>query len=117
MADGDDLVGFMSVGCGPACDYYFEFYKGQGKEIKQIEYTEILPIQEIENMLTERHQEILNREIEIGFDYPEDVQVYYRFPKKGTSMEVDIIVGADELQEPLLKLSWNKSKFSIEKKY
>jgi len=117
MADGDDLIGFMSVGCGPVCDYAFRFYKGQGEDAQQIEMKDVFPMTEINEIQEAKHKEILDRDNGFGFDYPEDSQLYYHFPKKGTSMEVDIVVGADELQEPIFSLSWDKSKFSIDKKY
>jgi hypothetical protein len=117
MADGDDLVGFMSVGCGPVCDYAFRFYKGQGENAQQIEMNEVFPMTEINELQETKHKEILDRDNGFGFDYPEDAQLYYHFPKKGTSMEVDIVIGADELQEPIFSLSWDKTKFSIAKKY
>ncbi|MEO9531272.1 MAG: hypothetical protein ABJG68_11890 [Crocinitomicaceae bacterium] len=117
MTDGDDLIGTMSVGCGPVCDYAFTFYKGKGKDASPIEMTEIMPMNEIEAHKKEMHEKVLNDDKYGGFDYPEDAQLYFRFPQKGTSMEVDLIVGADELQTTILELTWDKTKFSIKKKY
>lgn len=114
MADGDDLVGQMSVGCGPACDYTFRFYKGQGSGIEDYEMSVFMPLDEIE-----AHKEKMVPKIiaEYPVDYPEDSQLVFNFPQKGTSMQVDVVVGADEIRVPLLKLAWDKSVFSVEEFY
>lgn len=115
MADGDDLIGSLSVGCGPVCDYSFKFYKGQGKEVEEIAMTTIMPVAEIEKQKVKIQQKVLNDDKFGPFDYPDDVQLYFHFPQKGTSMDVDIIMGADELQAKILSLKWDKTGFSIDK--
>lgn len=110
MADGNDLVGEMSVGCGPACDYDFTFYTGKGAEIQACDLKSIFPMDAII-----AHQKKMVPEIiaEYPVEYPEDSQLVFNFPRKGTGMRVDVVVGADEVRMPILQLAWNKSTFTI----
>ncbi|MBD3638726.1 MAG: hypothetical protein HUJ25_15340 [Crocinitomicaceae bacterium] len=114
MKDGNDLLGTMSAGCGPACDYNFDFYiMNNGEKIG--DGNRLIPRMEIEDFGASLMPQILE-EFE-AIEYKEDYQFYYNFPQQGTSMEVDIIVGADEVRIPIILLSWDKEKFSVEKKY
>jgi hypothetical protein len=117
MEDGDDLIGTMSAGCGPACEYAFTFYKGKGENAKQVSLPTIMPVAEIEAHKKFMVDKITKDEKYNWIEYPEDAQLYFRFPKKGTTMEVDLIMGADEMQTKILDLTWDKKKFAIKKKY
>lgn len=114
MADGNDLVGEMEMGCGPACEYDFTFYTGRGSQIAKTDLDVIFPMEEIE---AHRKAQLPRIIAEYPVDYPEDSQLIYNFPQKGTGMQVDLVVGADEITVPLLKLGWNKSSFYVEEKF
>lgn len=114
MKDNKDLVCRMAAGCGPACAYDFEF-KVYDKGNLINENPNILPIKEIEKHEEKMHEKVLGA-LEYT-DYPEDAQLRYIFPQKGTDMQVNLVVGADEAEIKLLVLSWDKEKFSIKKKY
>ncbi|UKN02897.1 hypothetical protein K6119_05135 [Paracrocinitomix mangrovi] len=114
MADGNDLLGTMSAGCGPACDYDFKFYIMKDGE-KVGEGNNLIPRMEVEDYGASLMPKILEKYE--GIEYQEDYQFFYNFPQKGTSMEVDIIVGADEVRIPIMMLSWDKKKFSVKEKY
>ncbi len=111
MADGDDLVGEMTVGGGPACDYQFTFYKGRGAEIEEYSENELFPLDALNRHKTEMIAKIIAK---YPVDYPEDSQLIYNFPQKGTGMRVDINIGADEIQVPIAQLAWDKSLFYVD---
>lgn len=114
MADGRDLVCRMAVDCGPACGYNYKFYYCNS-EINTEAGDELFPMAEMR-----KHQEVMYQKglKKYGdFDYSEDNQLHYIFPQKGTSMEVNLILGADEIEYPILKLGWNKTNFYIEELY
>lgn len=111
MEDGDDLVGEMTVGCGPACDYQYTFYKGRGAEIEEYSENELFPMDELNRHKTEMIAKIIAK---YPVDYPEDSQLIYNFPQKGTGMRVDVNIGADEIQVPIAQLAWDKSLFYID---
>lgn len=114
MSDGNDLVIAMLVGCGPACDYTYQFYVGKGRNIKAYSETQLVPLTEIE----EHKKGIIPKIIEAyPVDYPEDDQLVYNLPQKGTGMRVDVVVGADEIRVPILFLKWDGNSFSIHEKY
>ena len=110
MADGDDLVGEMTVDCGPACGYLFNFYKGRGSEIKEYEQEKLFPLEAMNRHTEEMTVKILEK---YPVDYSEDAQWVFNFPQKGTGMIVDLVLGADEIQVPILRLTWDKSKFNV----
>jgi hypothetical protein len=110
MKDGNDLVGELSVGCGPACSYDFSFYEGVGSQIEMIETNEIIPVDELMGYANDLQPKALK---EYPLDYEEDMQLVYVFPQKGTGMQVDLVLGADELRIKLADLSWDKEKFSV----
>ena len=56
-------------------------------------------------------------QLEYPLDYPEFSQYDFLFPKKGTTLKIDLVLGADELRMALADLSWDKSIFSIEQLY
>ncbi len=114
MEDGNDLVGKMSMGCGPACDYSYQFYVCNKETTQKIELKNIMPIAEMDKHKVKMHEKALKK---FNLDYPEDISYIFNFPRKGTSMEVDIQLGADEVHVPILRLSWDKSKFNIEQLY
>lgn len=111
MEDGDDLLGEMTVECGPACGYTYNFYKGKGAEIEVYTQSEIFPLDAMNKHMNEMVPKILEK---YPVDYPEDSQLIYRFPQKGTGMLVDVLIGADEIQVPILKLAWDKTRFNID---
>jgi hypothetical protein len=111
MADGDDLVGEMTVECGPACGYTFNFYKGRGAEIAELAQDKLFPLDEMIAHQEEMTAKIIEKH---PVDYPEDSQLIFNFPQKGTGMTVDVNIGADEIQVPIIKLAWDKTKFYID---
>lgn len=110
MENGDDLVGTMTVGCGPACDYKYTFYKGLGSAVHEIDLDEVIPVNELEKKLQIKGDKLRKK---YKVEYPEDQVIVYNLPQKGTSMQVDVILGADEERVPMATLSWNKKEFSI----
>lgn len=114
MADGRDLLGTMSAGCGPACSYTFNFYICEQEKTKKVNMQEMFPMDEMHEHRDMMREKALEK---WELDYPEDFAYIYKFPQKGTSMQVDMMLGADEIHVPILKLSWNKEKFSIEELY
>lgn len=112
MANGEDLVGKTSMGCGPVCDYSFDFYQVRAQLVNDVTST-IVPINEInehkEKMLTK-----LNKKHEVDDHNP---QLKFVLPQKGTSIEVYLSVDANEYEFPILRLDWNKEEFFIGKKY
>ncbi|MCG8573357.1 MAG: hypothetical protein MI810_00615 [Flavobacteriales bacterium] len=113
MADGSDLIGETTIGCGPVCDYSAQFFKQNKSEGKEVSQT-ILPNEEMD---AHRDEIIAKVKEKHDLEYPEDVQYIFELPQKGTSMTVQISIGANELEFPLLELSWDKEKFSIAKKF
>ena len=109
-----DLVGRMAVGCGPACDYKFNFYYCNGEEYSEAG-DELFPWDEMLEHQEVMYQKGLKKYGE--FDYSEDKQLRFAFPQKGTSMDVHLILGADEIEYRIIKLGWNKTNFFIEKLY
>ena len=114
MADGNDLLGKMTVGCGPACSYDYEFKVYNSGQLVD-ENPDIFPKKEMEAHKEKMHQKTL-KELE-HVDYPEDAQLRYYFPQKGTDMQVNLVIGADEVEVKLLILEWDKQQFSIKKKF
>ncbi len=110
--DGQDLIGEMTVGCGPACDYDFKFYSGIGKEIEEVPLKSLVPVAEFEKTKSKIWDNILEK---YPTDYPEDCQFRFIFPEKGTDMQVDLVLGADEIQIPFALLGWNKITFFVKK--
>lgn len=110
MKGESDLVGELSVGCGPACSYDFQFFKGKGKNIETIETSEIIPVDELMEYANALKPKALEK---YPVDYEEDMQLIYVFPQKGTDMQVDLVFGADEMRIKLAMLEWNKEKFSV----
>jgi hypothetical protein len=111
MKNGKDLLGKMVAGCGPVCGYVFEFYQCQNEETVLLDFQDILPVAEMD-----KHRNMMYEKILAEFDwieYPDDYQYIYNLPEKGTSMEVDLMVGADEVFVPILNLGWNKERFYI----
>lgn len=116
MESGEDLVLKKSVTCGPVCDYYQTFFKGKREDMKQIEFDVILPMEKLDEHRDKISEMALER-LEYPLDYPEFSQYDFLFPKKGTTLKIDLVLGADELRMALADLSWDKSIFSIEQLY
>jgi len=110
--DGQDLIGEMTVGCGPACDYNFKFYSGIGKGIEEVPLKTVVPVAEFEKTKSKIWDDILEK---YPTDYPEDYQYRFIFPEKGTDMQVELVLGADEIQIPFALLGWNKMTFFVKK--
>ena len=115
MDDGYDLIGTMHAGCGPVCDYRYEFFKCKGQEITKISMARLFPMAKMDDHAEEMRKKVVADQEYI--DYPEDKVYLFRFPQKGTSMDVDLMIGAEEYIVPIYKLSWDKQKFSIEETY
>jgi hypothetical protein len=116
MKDGNDLVGQMSAGCGPVCDYsnLFQVYNKENL-INDNAESEVLPMDEISTHKEKMYKMILDTYPNL--EYPDDVQLRFNIPSSTTSMRVDIIVGSEEVELPLLNLSWDKEKFSVQEYY
>lgn len=114
MADGSDLVGQTSRFCGPVCGYSHQFFKFDAEGNKTDVTTDILPWKEIDAHKENMAEAIREKE---ELEYEEDVDLWFQLPRKGTSMEVSISMGANEIEAPMMKLSWDKEKFSVEAKY
>lgn len=116
MKDGSDLIGKMTAGCGPVCDYSFAFsiYK-DGQLVEKDASERVLPIEKI----LAQHDKVFNTIIGTYSDVPNDAyaQTVYCLPQNGTSMMVDMEIGEYEIRTHLLKLSWNKEKFTVEEYY
>jgi len=85
-------------------------------EAKEIPLEKIFPMQEInvhKELMKERILEKFGEEIE----YEDDDQLYFHLPREGTVIKLSLILGADEITVPILRLEWNKSTFYIEEKY
>ena len=80
MADGTDLLGTMSAGCGPVCEYNYKFYKCQGEDMKEMSRATIFPMAQLDDHRVVMHEKI-KKEIE-WLEYPDDWQYIYRFPSK-----------------------------------
>ncbi len=114
MGNGNDLIGRTDMGCGPVCDYSFSFFE-QDKN-NGIEVTEsIIPLNSMDEHQEKVYELVLEKYPEI--EYPEDKQYRFFMPPHGTSMNVNLVVGADEVEVPLLQLGWDQSKFFIEALY
>ena len=107
---GYDVIGKLTVGCGPVCDYESRFFERDGEHGSENTET-IVPWDEI----NKHAEKLLPRILETykGIEYSEDHQIVFNLPQKGTSMEVDLVVGADEVRVPILNLGWNKSEFYV----
>lgn len=114
MADGRDLVGRMAVGCGPACSYEFKFYYCN-KEDYELALEQPFPVEEMDTHIEKMYKKGTEKYPDL--EYAEDYQVRYVFPQQGTSMAVNLILGADEIEYPIIKLGWNKTNFFVEELY
>gem|GEM_PF-2857430 len=109
-SDGTDFIGKMTVGCGPACDYSFSFYTGKNEAISPVEMSDIFPLERLEKERISHWDAVL---LKYPVEYAEDYQYRFVFPQKGTDMNVDLVLGADEIQIPFAVLGWNKMTFAI----
>lgn len=113
MFNGNDLVGKTSSACGPVCNYKVSFYEitPQG----DVEVTEtIMPMAEIEK----QRQKLESRaKAEGKMDEEFDTQLKFILPQKGTSMDVYLSMNGNELEFPIVTLSWDKLKFTVSKKH
>lgn len=114
MDNGHDLIGKTSMGCGPVCDYSYTFYeldKNKGGEVSE----DILPMKSIEEHQAKVYKLVIEKYPDL--EYPDDQQLRLFIPQGGTSMKVNLVVGADEVEVPLLKLAWDKQRFFVEALY
>lgn len=114
MDNGKDLVIQMTVGCGPACDYTFAFYEGNGLKVEPVSPQDYIPVAELESQKDEMVKKAL---LDFTVDYPEDSQIVYNLPQEGTSIQVDVVIGADEIRFPLAMLGWDGMSFYILEKF
>jgi hypothetical protein len=113
MADGNDLLGSMSAGCGPVCSYDFDFQiMNEGKKVG--DGFSVIPVDEIN-----KQRDLLKPKIIDKYGEPEypDYVFYYNLPQKGTAMDVYLVIGADDMTVKVCEMSWNKKEFTIEKLY
>jgi len=115
MSGGTDLLGVMSAGCGPVCDYSFKWFIGDNGKLEDVGYDQIFPGDEIMAHKDVMYKKVLEKYPDL--EYPDDVGLIYKFPKKGTAMEIDINIGAEEIQFPIMLLSWDKQRFSVAEFY
>lgn len=113
MANGHDLVGYTSMGCGPVCSYEARFYEIDGDESTEVTET-ILPWNELNAHAEKIKTKVIESFGELEYD---DTEYIFQLPQKGTSMEVYISLSANDFEFPIVLLSWDKTKFSISKKY
>ena len=109
-SDGTDFIGKMSVGCGPACDYSFTFYTGKNERITRVEFPTVFPMERMEKERLSHWDAV---QLKYPVEYAEDYQYRFVFPQKGTDINVDLVLGADEIQIPFAVLSWNRMTFAI----
>ncbi len=114
MASGSDLVGVTSAACGPICDYSYDFYEHK-EGAKEKVTADVIPWEAVDRHKDEIWTKVTEKYKEM--DYPDDCQLWFNLPQSGTSMIVDISVGSNEYEHSLLKLSWDKSKFSVAEYY
>lgn len=117
MEHGGTLLGTMSAGCGPVCSYSFRFYifNDQNEIVNEDAAEDVLPFRDIDAQKEKLMEKVLIKYPDI--EYPEEYSALYKFPRKGTSMSVDLLVGADEIQIPMLELSWDKMSFQVSNYY
>jgi len=111
MANGNDLVGKTSKSCGPVCDYAFNFFEIANIDAKDVTET-ILPMNELNSHSAKIRKKVTDRYV----IEDEESQLIFMLPQKGTSMDVYISMNYNEIEFPILNLSWNKEKFVIAKK-
>lgn len=113
MANGNDLVGKTSSSCGPVCDYSVNFYEITPEGDVDVTAT-IVPAAEIEKQ-RKKMEELAVKEGVV--ESSDDSQLLYILPQKGTSIDVYLSMSSNEVEFPILTLSWDKTKFNISKKY
>lgn len=113
MANGNDLVGKTSMACGPVCDYNFSFYEITADG--DIDVTDqIMPMDEIQK----QRQKMEDKATADGkMEKDSFTQLRFILPQKGTSMDVYLSMNSNELEFPIVTLSWNKEKFTVSKKF
>jgi hypothetical protein len=113
MANGNDLVGKTSSECGPGCNYKFSLY--EITKDGDIDVTEaLIPMDAIEK---QRQKLESKAKAEGRMEEEFGSQLKFILPQKGTSMDVYLSMNSNELEFPIVTLSWDKSKFTISKKF
>ena len=113
MANGNDLVGKTSSECGPGCNYKFTLY--EITKDGDIDVTEaLIPMDDIEK---QRQKLESKAKAEGKMEEEFNSQLKFILPQKGTSMDVYLSMNLNELEFPIVTLSWDKSKFTISKKF
>jgi len=113
MANGNDLVGKTSMSCGPVCDYTYEFFEITPDGDLNVTKT-VLPQKEI----SEHCKFMVDKAMaEEKMDQSVKSQMLFELPQQGTDIQVYLSLNSNELEFPLLTLSWDKSKFTISKKF
>jgi hypothetical protein len=113
MANGNDLVGKTSSECGPGCNYKFSLY--EITKDGDIDVTDaLIPMDDIEK----QRQKLESRaKAEGRMEEEFSSQLKFILPQKGTSMDVYLSMNLNELEFPVVTLTWDKSKFTISKKF
>lgn len=113
MANGNDLIGTTSYGCGPVCDYSYSFQEYNGTTATDVSKT-ILPQSEI----SEHFNKIEKQMQEKYPDLTDDPygQYMYSLPKEGTDLTLYMSYHLNDFEFPIMVLSWDKEKFSVKKK-
>jgi hypothetical protein len=113
MANGNDLVGKTSSECGPGCNYKFTLY--EITKDGDIDVTEaLIPMDDIEK---QRQKLESKAKAEGKMEEEFNSQLKFILPQKGTSMDVYLSMNLNELEFPIVTLSWDRSKFTISKKF
>jgi hypothetical protein len=113
MANGNDLVGKTSSECGPGCNYKFTLY--EITKDGDIDVTEaLIPMDDIEK---QRQKLESKAKAEGRMEEEFNSQLKFILPQKGTSMDVYLSMNLNELEFPIVTLSWDRSKFTISKKF
>lgn len=113
MENGNDLIGMFSAGCGPVCEYSIHFYEVNADSDKEVT-NDVLPMKEIEAHAEKMKEQALQEDVLIEGDM---TGLKFIIPQKGTSMDVYLSINSNELEFPIITLSWDKKKFNISKKH
>lgn len=113
MENGADLIGRTNYECGPVCGYDYEFWIFENENQREAK-AEVLPLKEMESHFKSVEKAMIQK-------YPdlEDPEGQYMLtlPKKGTSIIVNMSINLNDFEFPIMELSWDKTKFSVSKKY
>ena len=113
MANGNDLIGTTSYGCGPVCDYSYLFQEYDGTKATDVSKS-TLPQDEISAHFEKIEKEMQKKYPELTDD--PNGQYMYSLPKEGTDLTLFMSYHLNDFEFPIMVLSWDKEKFSVKKK-